>query len=116
MERSTSPRNSYWLKAASIIASGVVWTTAGAHDFCHDLRQYERYGLIQKIVQPASLPHVWVGPDFYKLTYDQKSTLIGTAHICLYHGLKPHSITVVYDGMNGHKIGTWTPEYQLQLK
>lgn len=81
-------------------------------EFIEDLK---KQNIIYKIEVPAKYPHVYVGPKFYTLSFDDKSSFISV--IAAYYQAQDSkkNIVVLYNWRTGKQIGRFD-NYGLTLK
>ncbi len=83
------------------------------------INQLIEQSVFTKVSVPGKLPRAYVGPAFHRLTFDRKQLFVSVVYAYFYScktpGCKdsPDGMVVVYDGMSGKKIGTFTvsPKY-----
>ncbi len=71
--------------------------------------------VVSKIEQPASLPHVYVGPRFDTLSLDDKRSFINA--VAAYEWCAGgHELVVLREHRKGKEVGTFSVQRGLSLK
>jgi hypothetical protein len=68
-------------------------------------------GIFQKVETPGSLPHLWVKPAFYALSYDDKSSFVSVVYAYYVTIDKSYNLVILYDHRSGKKIGVYGEKY-----
>jgi hypothetical protein len=79
------------------------------------IEKLKRLGVVYKLEQPASLPHVYVTPRFMALGIDEKRSLMGAISaysLCVGAG----DLLRLRDSRSGTDLGTFSAEWGLALK
>jgi len=85
-----------------------------------DNMQNKRKGFIQKLINngvfekvevPGSLPHLWVKPAFYGLSFDDKSTFVNVVYAYYTTMNSSYNLVVLYDSRSGKKVGVYGETY-----
>jgi hypothetical protein len=83
------------------------------------IAEAERLGVFAKVDNPGSqysFVDVWVGPSFYTLTFDEKSTYIGVVSAYYFEGTGKSIAGVrIFDNYSGKQIGAYHEGTGLQL-
>ena len=67
--------------------------------------------VFQKVEIPGSLPHLWVKPSFYSLSFDTKNSFVNVVYSYYYTLDSRYSMVVLYDSSSGKKIGSFNALY-----
>ena len=68
-------------------------------------------GIFQKVEVRGSLPHLWVKPAFYALSYDDKSSFVNVVYAYYITMDSNYNLVVLYDSRSGKKVGVYGETY-----
>lgn len=64
--------------------------------------------IFQKVDASGRLPHLWVKPKFYLLSFDEKSKLVNVVWAYYFSEDPSQNILILNDSMNGKEIGQYS--------
>lgn len=72
-------------------------------------------GIFRKVEVPGTLPHVWVGPEFYALEFELKQKFVSV--VSAYYVVQSETFdpVVLYDVHSGKQVGTFSGDYGLRM-
>lgn len=73
-------------------------------------------GIFHKLERPARLCHLWTGPRFTSLSFDDKSQFVNVVYAYCVTERPSEKIVVLKDFRTGKEIGTYADGWGLRLK
>lgn len=73
------------------------------------MRNFIDLGVLSKVDRPGDLPHLWTGPGWGRLSFDEKASIAGLVY-ALYYGEQVDGIVAILDGRTGESIGHFCPK------
>jgi len=75
------------------------------------INKLTKQGYFQKVEVPGELPHVWVTPRFYGLSFDDKQAFISVVYAYYIGRNKKSNIVVLRDSRTNEKVGIFSKEH-----